>query len=161
MQEVKTLVQKLKSDKREEAVSHRKVYRPWGSYECLSCDTRFQVKRIIVKPGARLSLQKHMHRAERQMPAAQVAAYDAIVGVLGLGEPATDLDDLAEPLADLAAGVGVPAGEPVATLEALIARRAQARAERAWALGDQIRDRLGALGIVLEDGADGTLWRRR
>lgn len=64
VQEVKALVQQLKSDKREEAVSHRKVYRPWGSYECLSCDTRFQVKRIIVKPGARLSLQKHMHRAE-------------------------------------------------------------------------------------------------
>ena len=53
------------------------------------------------------------------------------------------------------------AGEAEATLQALIARRARARAEAAWALGDQIRDRLGALGVLLEDGPDGTIWRRR
>jgi cysteinyl-tRNA synthetase len=88
-------------------------------------------------------------------------AYDEIVGVLGIAEPPPGLDDLAPALAALAAEVGVEAPGPEATLEALLARRTAARAERAWALGDQIRDRLGALGIVLEDGPDGTLWRRR
>ena len=43
---------------------HKKAYRPWGSYECIDVDVRFQVKRITVNPGARLSLQLHHHRAE-------------------------------------------------------------------------------------------------
>lgn len=64
VQEVKGIVQKLKEGNREEALCHRRVYRPWGSYESISCDKRFQVKRIVVKPGAKLSLQKHYHRAE-------------------------------------------------------------------------------------------------
>lgn len=63
-QDVKALVGKLKSDKREEALTHSKVYRPWGAYEGLNEGNRFQVKRITVKPGAVLSLQKHHHRAE-------------------------------------------------------------------------------------------------
>ncbi len=63
-QEVKALVGKLKSQKREEALTHSKVYRPWGAYEGLNEGNRFQVKRITVKPGAVLSLQKHHHRAE-------------------------------------------------------------------------------------------------
>ncbi len=91
---------------------------------------------------------------------AQAAAYDEIVGVLGLAEPAAGLDDLAGPLADLAAAYGVGAEGPSAALAALVARRAQARREAAWALGDEIRDRLGALGIMLEDGPDGTVWHR-
>src|SRR5690606_122434 len=49
---------------RPEAVLHRRVYRPWGSYEGLAQETGFQVKRIIVKPGAALSLQLHHQRAE-------------------------------------------------------------------------------------------------
>jgi len=63
-QDVKVLVRKIKHGQREEALTHKKVYRPWGSYECINCDARFQVKRITVKPGAKLSLQKHHHRAE-------------------------------------------------------------------------------------------------
>ena len=63
-QEVKSLVGRLVQQKREEAVSHRKVYRPWGSYESMVAAPRFQVKRITVNPGAKLSLQKHHHRAE-------------------------------------------------------------------------------------------------
>jgi len=63
-QEVKLLVQKMKSGNREEALNHKIVYRPWGSYQSLNADSRFQVKRITVKPGAMLSLQKHYHRAE-------------------------------------------------------------------------------------------------
>lgn len=63
-QDVKKIVEQLNVAGRRESVSHRKVYRPWGSYEGLDEGDRFQVKRIIVKPGASLSLQKHFHRAE-------------------------------------------------------------------------------------------------
>ncbi|MGG5823013.1 mannose-1-phosphate guanylyltransferase/mannose-6-phosphate isomerase [Falsiroseomonas sp. HW251] len=63
-QDVKKLVERLKAEKRKEAREHRKVYRPWGSYEGIALGTRFQVKRITVRPGAKLSLQKHHHRAE-------------------------------------------------------------------------------------------------
>jgi mannose-1-phosphate guanylyltransferase/mannose-1-phosphate guanylyltransferase/mannose-6-phosphate isomerase len=63
-QDVKKLVDKLKAEKRKEAREHRKVYRPWGSYEGIALGERFQVKRITVRPGAKLSLQKHFHRAE-------------------------------------------------------------------------------------------------
>ena len=64
VQEVKTIVNRLKAERREEARSHRKVYRPWGAYDCIDNEERFQVKRITVKPGASLSLQMHHHRAE-------------------------------------------------------------------------------------------------
>ena len=64
VQDVKKIVKQLKDNNRNEIVSHRKVYRPWGSYETIDSDYRFQVKRITVKPGAKLSLQKHFHRAE-------------------------------------------------------------------------------------------------
>lgn len=64
VQDVKAIVQRLKAEGRGEAILHRRVYRPWGSYECIDCSDRFQVKRIIVKPGAILSLQIHYHRAE-------------------------------------------------------------------------------------------------
>ncbi len=63
-QDIKTLVKKLAAAKRSEASEHRKVYRPWGSYEGIAMGGRFQVKHIIVNPGGRLSLQKHHHRAE-------------------------------------------------------------------------------------------------
>lgn len=63
-QEVKGLVAKLKSESHPEATSHRRNHRPWGSYEGVDLGERFQVKRLIVRPGAALSLQKHMHRAE-------------------------------------------------------------------------------------------------
>ena len=64
VQHVKEIVAKLKAQKRGEALLHRCVNRPWGTYECIDQAERFQVKRITVKPGASLSLQKHHHRAE-------------------------------------------------------------------------------------------------
>ncbi len=63
-QDVKVIVNHLKKKSRQEAVLHRKVARPWGSYEGLDSGERFQVKRIIVNPGASLSSQMHHHRAE-------------------------------------------------------------------------------------------------
>ncbi len=63
-QDVKAVVDRLKASGRPEAVSHRRVHRPWGFYESLILGNRFQVKRIVVKPGGILSLQKHFHRAE-------------------------------------------------------------------------------------------------
>jgi mannose-1-phosphate guanylyltransferase/mannose-6-phosphate isomerase len=63
-QEVKKVVARLKSKSRPECLNHRKVFRPWGSYDGLDSGERFQVKRIIVHPGASLSLQMHYHRAE-------------------------------------------------------------------------------------------------
>jgi mannose-1-phosphate guanylyltransferase/mannose-1-phosphate guanylyltransferase/mannose-6-phosphate isomerase len=63
-QDVKQLVDQLRRAGRKEATEHRRVYRPWGSYEGLIQGDRFQVKRIQVRPGQKLSLQKHFHRAE-------------------------------------------------------------------------------------------------
>jgi mannose-1-phosphate guanylyltransferase/mannose-6-phosphate isomerase len=64
MQQVKEVVARLKRDKRPEADAHRKVHRPWGYYDSIDAGNRFQVKRIVVNPGAALSLQMHHHRAE-------------------------------------------------------------------------------------------------
>lgn len=61
---VKDIVEKLKLDKREEAHTHRKVYRPWGSYEVLLEAGNFKVKHLFIKPGQNLSLQMHKHRSE-------------------------------------------------------------------------------------------------
>ena len=63
-QRVKDVVGRLDAAKRTEHVSHRRVYRPWGYYESIDAGERFQVKRLMVKPGAALSLQMHHHRAE-------------------------------------------------------------------------------------------------
>jgi len=63
-QDVKRIVMRLKALRRPEAESHTVVHRPWGSYETIGIGPRFQVKRIIVKPGHKLSLQMHHHRAE-------------------------------------------------------------------------------------------------
>lgn len=64
VQDVKQIVDWLKQQKREEHLIHRRVYRPWGSYESIDVGQRHQVKRITVNPGAALSLQMHHHRAE-------------------------------------------------------------------------------------------------
>jgi mannose-1-phosphate guanylyltransferase/mannose-6-phosphate isomerase len=64
VQDVKNIVSQLKQQKRSEALLHRQVSRPWGSYECVDAGERFQVKRITVHPGGKLSLQMHHHRAE-------------------------------------------------------------------------------------------------
>ena len=63
-QDVKMVVDKLKLAKRPEATIHREVYRPWGKYDSVDNGKRYQVKRITVKPGAKLSVQMHHHRAE-------------------------------------------------------------------------------------------------
>lgn len=63
-QNVKQIVEKLKLAKRDERINHRRVFRPWGSYESLDSGQRFQVKRLMVSPGKKLSLQLHHKRAE-------------------------------------------------------------------------------------------------
>ncbi len=64
VQEVKKIVAALKASNRDEANLHRKVYRPWGHYDSVDYGERHKTKRIVVKPGAKLSVQKHHHRAE-------------------------------------------------------------------------------------------------
>jgi len=64
VQDVKNVVNWLKTEGREEHLTHRRVYRPWGCYEGIDVGGRYQVKRITVSPGASLSLQMHHHRAE-------------------------------------------------------------------------------------------------
>ena len=61
---VKDLVTELKARGRTEAVEHKRVYRPWGHYQSIDAGERHQVKRIVVRPNGRLSMQKHFHRAE-------------------------------------------------------------------------------------------------
>ncbi|MDV5390965.1 mannose-1-phosphate guanylyltransferase/mannose-6-phosphate isomerase [Shewanella xiamenensis] len=63
-QHVKAIVAQLKAEQRTEVIFHREVYRPWGKYDSIDNGDRFQVKRITVKPGAKLSVQMHHHRAE-------------------------------------------------------------------------------------------------
>ncbi|MCE9680061.1 mannose-1-phosphate guanylyltransferase/mannose-6-phosphate isomerase [Shewanella sp. AS1] len=63
-QQVKKVVEQLKAENRSEWQHHREVYRPWGKYDSIDNGDRFQVKRITVKPGEKLSIQMHHHRAE-------------------------------------------------------------------------------------------------
>ena len=63
-QDVRKVVERLKASGSERHHAHLKVFRPWGSYQCLDAGERFQVKQLTVKPGGRLSLQMHQHRAE-------------------------------------------------------------------------------------------------
>ncbi|TBU85559.1 mannose-1-phosphate guanylyltransferase/mannose-6-phosphate isomerase [Phytopseudomonas dryadis] len=64
VQDVKTIVDQLKQAQRPEFSAHREVYRPWGKYDAIDSGLRYQVKRITVAPGAKLSVQMHHHRAE-------------------------------------------------------------------------------------------------
>jgi mannose-1-phosphate guanylyltransferase/mannose-6-phosphate isomerase len=64
LEQVKKVVAQLDADKVLQSVQHRKVVRPWGTYDCVDMGERHQVKRITVRPGAKLSLQMHNHRAE-------------------------------------------------------------------------------------------------
>ena len=73
VQDVKAVVSQLKSSGRDEGTTHKIVYRPWGSYETICLSERFQVKKIIVTPGHKLSLQKHHHRAEHWIVVAGTA----------------------------------------------------------------------------------------
>ena len=63
-EKVKALVERLKAEGQPEATQHVRIYRPWGYYQSIDQGSRYQVKRIVVRPGGRLSLQKHHHRAE-------------------------------------------------------------------------------------------------
>ena len=63
-EQVKELVGKLKAQNHRAAVEHRRIYRPWGYYQDVDLAARYRVKRIVVKPGSTLSLQKHFHRSE-------------------------------------------------------------------------------------------------
>ena len=63
-QDVKKVVKQLKQENRSEYSTHREVHRPWGKYDSIDTGERYQVKRITVKPGAKLSVQMHHHRAE-------------------------------------------------------------------------------------------------
>ncbi|HLM53379.1 MAG TPA: mannose-1-phosphate guanylyltransferase/mannose-6-phosphate isomerase [Pseudoxanthomonas sp.] len=73
VQEVKQVVAQLKGAQRPQAVLHREVHRPWGSYDSVDIGARHQVKRIKVKPGAQLSLQSHRHRAEHWIVVSGIA----------------------------------------------------------------------------------------
>lgn len=80
--EMKEMVSALKASGRTEPVVHRKVQRPWGSYDSIDNGSRFQVKRIVVNPGASLSLQMHYHRAEHWIVVsgtAQVTRGDEVI----------------------------------------------------------------------------------
>jgi mannose-6-phosphate isomerase-like protein (cupin superfamily) len=70
---VKLAVEELKRTWRTEHAIHRRVYRPWGYYESIDAGERFQVKRLMIKPGARLSLQLHRRRAEHWVVVSGVA----------------------------------------------------------------------------------------
>ena len=70
---IKNIVKKLKKNKRTEIENHRKVYKPWGYYDSIDTGYNFQVKRILVNPGAKLSLQKHLHRSEHWVVVSGVA----------------------------------------------------------------------------------------
>ena len=91
-----------------------------------------------------------------------MAAYDEIVGVLGLEEPALDLNDLAGALSELARSVGVePARDAAATVDRIVDLRARARADKDWGRSDQLRSALAELGIMVEDAAGGSRWHRQ
>jgi len=85
-QDVKKIVEQLKASGRSEHSLHRVVHRPWGSYDSLEAGERFQVKRIVVKPGAALSLQKHHHRAEHWIVVSGTAEVTCDDKIFLLGE---------------------------------------------------------------------------
>jgi mannose-1-phosphate guanylyltransferase/mannose-6-phosphate isomerase len=85
-QDVKQLVERMKKAGRPEPGLHREVFRPWGSYDSVDAGPRFQVKRLTVKPGAKLSLQKHAHRAEHWVVVKGTARITRDHEVYDLGE---------------------------------------------------------------------------
>lgn len=85
-QEVKKIVEALNKQERKEVLTHRKCYRPWGSYDSVDYGERFQVKRITVNPGASLSLQMHYHRAEHWVVVSGTAEVTRNDEVILLGE---------------------------------------------------------------------------
>ncbi|GHC05448.1 mannose-1-phosphate guanylyltransferase/mannose-6-phosphate isomerase [Thermomonas carbonis] len=86
VQDVKGIVAELKRGERTQTTFHRKVYRPWGSYDAIDMGERFQVKRITVRPGGVLSLQMHHHRAEHWIVVSGTARVTRGTDILLLGE---------------------------------------------------------------------------
>jgi mannose-1-phosphate guanylyltransferase/mannose-6-phosphate isomerase len=70
---MKQVITRLKAGQYKQTDNHRKVYRPWGHYDSVDSGEHFQVKRIVVKPGGRLSMQLHNHRAEHWVVVSGVA----------------------------------------------------------------------------------------
>jgi cysteinyl-tRNA synthetase len=89
-----------------------------------------------------------------------LAAYDEIVGVLGLAEPVRGFEDIAAGLEALGGRYDIAGLTGSALVDALVDRRSAARADKDWATGDTIRDGLAELGVIVEDGADGSAWHR-
>ncbi len=89
-----------------------------------------------------------------------LAAYDEIVGVLGLAEPVRGFEDIAAGLEALGARYDIAGVSGSALVDALVDRRSEARTNKDWATGDTIRDGLAELGVIVEDGADGSAWHR-
>jgi len=85
-QDVKKIVDRLKAEGRSEVASHVVVHRPWGSYQTIDAGERFQVKRLTVKPGAKISLQKHAHRAEHWVVVSGIARVTRDAETLDLQE---------------------------------------------------------------------------
>ena len=85
-QDIKKIVQELKKQDREESLLHRKVFRPWGSYEGLENGDSFQVKRLIVSPGKKLSLQMHHKRAEHWVVVSGIATVTLGENIITLQE---------------------------------------------------------------------------
>jgi mannose-1-phosphate guanylyltransferase/mannose-6-phosphate isomerase len=76
LNDLKYLVKQFEAENRDEVRGHPKVYRPWGFYQLVDRGTEYQVKRISVRPGAKLSLQKHNHRAEHWVVVSGVATVE-------------------------------------------------------------------------------------
>jgi len=85
-QDVKKIFERLKENDRDERTNHRRVYRPWGSYEGLDSGPRFQVKRLVVNPGKKLSLQLHHKRAEHWIVVSGIATVTCDDRVFDLNE---------------------------------------------------------------------------
>ena len=83
--DVRIAVEQLKKVKRTESAIHRRVYRPWGYYESIDAGDGFQVKRLMIKPGARLSLQRHRHRSEHWVVVSGEAKVTRETEVMHLG----------------------------------------------------------------------------
>jgi mannose-1-phosphate guanylyltransferase / mannose-6-phosphate isomerase len=83
-EQVKGLVERLKAQNHRAAIEHRRIYRPWGYYQDVDIARRYRVKRIVVKPGSKLSLQKHFHRSEHWVVVqgtAEVTVHDEVRSV--------------------------------------------------------------------------------
>lgn len=101
------------------------------------------------------------HLDDGEDASAHGAAYDEIVGVLGLTEPSAGVQGLEDALTTVAAEFGISGGEPEDVVTRLVERRAAARRDREWAVADGIRNRLADAGVAIEDRPDGTVWHRR